>query len=223
MKAIPAKSLLYEPEDLIPQMSVQGGILIGIKEGQIDVFVVVNIVVVIGVDTAGTEPENRSSSAEPSDVAVAVSVDSDIADVAAAAGSAQTYSRLRAVYEQVVGDQDRVGAPRFLSADLDSSVAVPDCIIDEIHVLCTIGIDGEASVIAAVTVCDDVSEDESMNGMVDRRRRVSVVARKADRDIAGVGQLIGNDVDRGHIGSDRDRLGPARLAVVDIVAEEKDV
>ena len=183
MKAIPAKSLLYEPEDLIPQMSVQGGILIGIKEGQIDVFVVVNIVVVIGVDTAGTEPENRSSSAEPSDVAVAVSVDSDIADVAAAAGSTQTYSRLRAVYEQVVGDQDRVGAPRFLGPDLDSSVAVPDCIADEIHVLCTVGINGEARVIAAVTVCDDVSEDKSVNGMIDRRGRVSVVAREADRDI----------------------------------------
>ena len=143
--------------------------------------------------------------------------------MAAAAGSAQTYSRLRAVYEQVVGDQDRVGAPRFLGADLDSSVAVPDCIADEIHVLCTVGINGEARVIAAVTVCDDVSEDKSVNGMIDRRGRVSVVAREADRDIAGVGQLIGNDVDRGHIGSDRDCLGPACLAVVDIVAEEKDI
>ena len=223
MKAIPAKSLLYEPEDLIPQMSVQGGILIGIKEGQIDVFVVVNIVVVIGVDTAGTEPENRSSSAEPSDVAVAVSVDSDIADVAAAAGSTQTYSRLRAVYEQVVGDQDRVGAPRFLGPDLDSSVAVPDCIADEIHVLCTVGINGEARVIAAVTVCDDVSEDKSVNGMIDRRGRVSVVAREADRDIAGVGQLIGNDIDGGNVGGYSDCLGPACLAVVDIVAEEKDI
>ena len=110
MKAIPAKSLLYEPEDLIPQMSVQGGILIGIKEGQIDVFVVVNIVVVIGVDTACTEPKDRSSSAEPSDVAIAVSVDSDTADVAASARSAQANCRLRAVYKQVVGDKDCVGA-----------------------------------------------------------------------------------------------------------------
>ena len=157
-------------------------------------------------------------------MAVTVSVNGHVAHMSAASRCAQTDRCFRAPCEQVIGDQDIAGiVPAFFRAGLYPSVAVSHSIADKIYVLGAVRINGEAGIIYTVAVGDDVPENEPAPGIVDRGRRISIVAGKTDGNVACVIKDIADNIDLRGVGRNRDRLGPAGFAVPDRIAEQQDI
>ena len=144
--------------------------------------------------------------------------------MSAASRGSDPDGSFRAVSEQIVSDQDIFGGvSAMLCAGLDTAVAVFYCVIDEINVLCPVRVNSEAGIVHTVAVGDRVAEDQPASGVVDTRRRVSIVAGKADGDVAGVVESVSDDIDICHIGRDGNRFRPPCLTVFNGVAEEKNI